>query len=77
MLHEGVDPPPVIYITYYLKAAALLLNALERQRVNSRPANCITIAAMCYFYLLPLNMCTTFTLCKSLKNAHNKFSHIS
>ena len=26
------------YITYYLKAAALLLNALERQRVSSRPA---------------------------------------
>jgi hypothetical protein len=28
-----------IYITYYLKAAALLLNALERQKVSSRPAN--------------------------------------
>jgi hypothetical protein len=28
----------LLYITYYLKAAALLLNALERKRVNSRPA---------------------------------------
>ena len=28
-----------VYITYYLKAAALLLNVLERQRVSSRPAD--------------------------------------
>jgi hypothetical protein len=27
------------YINYYLKAAALLLNVLERQKVSSRPAD--------------------------------------
>ena len=27
-----------LYITYYLKAAALLLNFLERRKVNSLPA---------------------------------------
>jgi hypothetical protein len=28
-----------LYITYYLKAVALLLNVLERQKVSSRPAD--------------------------------------
>jgi hypothetical protein len=31
---EGIG----LYITYYLKAAALLLNVLERQKVSNRPA---------------------------------------
>jgi hypothetical protein len=29
----------IIYINYYLKAAVLLLNVLERQKVSSRPAD--------------------------------------
>jgi hypothetical protein len=32
---EGIG----LYINYYLKAAALLLNVLERQKVSSRPAD--------------------------------------
>jgi hypothetical protein len=40
-----------LYINYYLKAAALLLNVLERQKVNSQPADYSMLLNYSFWYI--------------------------
>jgi hypothetical protein len=69
MRTDSLSDQTSIYITYYLKAAALLLNVLERKKVSSRPVN----YSILLYYLL-------WYISKSVLNKlflHRKYCFIS